>query len=258
MIDSHCHLDRLDLSNYQNNLHLAIKSANNAGVTHFLCPAVDLENFPEIEKIAQEEKNVFIAVGSHPSEELDRIITINELCEFARNPKVVAIGETGLDYYYCEDSTSAKQFQKERFITHIRAAKQVKKPLIVHLRDASHDLIQILKDEKASEIGGVMHCYTDDIATALAAIELNFYISFSGIITFKSANSIREIAKQIPLEKILIETDSPYLAPVPYRGKPNNPTYLPIIAEHLAKIRNIEIEKIASETSNNFFRLFYR
>jgi TatD DNase family protein len=256
MIDSHCHLDRLDLSNYENKFEFAIKHANSVGVTHFLCPAVDLENFPKILQIGNENESVFIAVGSHPSEELNREITVNELCELADNPKVVAIGETGLDYHYCENTKSAKEWQRRRFITHVHAANELKKPLIIHSREASTDIIQILKTEKSKDIGGVLHCFTEDLETAIAAIELNFYIGFSGIITFKSAEKIRSIAKQIPIDKILIETDSPYLAPVPHRGKPNSPAYLPLIAECLANLRNLTTKDIASQTTNNFFQLF--
>jgi len=253
LVDSHCHLDRLDLSQYDNNLDLAIKAAQGLGVGHFLCVCIDIDNFPAVLKIAERYQNVFASVGVHPTEIIPMEPSHEELAKLAQHPKVIALGETGLDYYR-DDSN--KEIQQERLRNHIRAAKEVKKPLIIHTRQAREDTIAILKEEQADTVGGVMHCFTEDLTMAEKAMELNFYISFSGIVTFKNATELQNIAKQIPLDRILIETDAPYLAPVPYRGKPNQPAYVRYVAEYIANLREISFEELAAQTSKNFFSLF--
>lgn len=253
LIDSHCHLDRLDLTKYNGDLNLALKAAEEKGVKHFLCVCIDLDNFKNVLQIAEAYSQVSASVGIHPTEIIPQEPTVEELVKLAKHPKVVALGETGLDYYRDD---SQKENQQERFRRHIRAAKEVKKPLIVHTRQAREDTLRIIEEEGAAEVGGVLHCFTEDLAMAQQAITQNFYISFSGIVTFQNAKSLQEIAQQLPLERMLIETDSPYLAPIPYRGKPNEPAYVYYVAEAIAKLRSIPFETIAKETTKNFSKLF--
>jgi TatD DNase family protein len=255
MIDSHCHLDRLDLTKYNGDLGAALLAAKNVGVEYFLCPGIDLENFPNILQIAKKHQNIVVSVGLHPSENLAHELKVEELCNLADDPLVVGVGETGLDYFYAADENQ-REFQRQRFITHIRAAKELKKPLIVHSRSAALDLLQILRQENVDQVGGVLHCFTEDWETAQAAMDLNFYIAFSGIITFKNALALQQIAKQVPLERLLLETDAPYLAPVPMRGKPNEPAFLRYTAEFISKLRDTDYAIIDRKTSDNFFRLF--
>lgn len=251
LADSHCHLDQLDLTPYNSDLSKAIEAARLKDVGYILCPAIDLDSFPSILKIAQENENVFAACGIHPTEKIQHEPTLSELIILGQNKKVVAIGETGLDFY--RDKSKTEQ-QKKLFRLHIQAAKILKKPLIVHSRDADSDMIKILFEEDAKQIGGVMHCFTGNQELAEKMLDLGFYISFAGIITFPNAQVLREIAKNISLEKILIETDAPFLAPVPIRGKSNEPVYLHYIAESIAKLRNISYEKFAVQTTENFLR----
>lgn len=253
LIDTHCHLDRLDLSNHNNDLSIALAVAKENSVEYFLNVCIDLENFDPVLKIAETYPQVFASVGVHPNEALEREPSIDELVKLANHKKVIAFGETGLDYYRKETD---KKIQQERFRRHIRAAKQLKKPIIVHTRQAREDTMKILKEEGADEVGGIMHCFTEDLATAQQAMDLNFYISFSGIITFQNAKELQSVAKQIPLDRLLIETDSPYLAPVPFRGKPNEPAYVYYVAEALAKLKEVSLEEIANHTTENFFKLF--
>lgn len=253
LVDSHCHLDRLDLMPYQGDLDLAINAAAKQGVSHILCVAVDLATIPQVIAIAERYPHVTASIGVHPTEELAQAVTIDELVALARHPKVVAIGETGLDYYRL---TGDPAWQQERFRTHIRAARQIGKPLIIHTRQARADTIAILQQEGAEAIGGVLHCFTEDWTMAQQALDLNFYISFSGIVTFKNALELKEIAKKVPLDRMLIETDAPYLAPVPFRGKSNEPAYVRYIAEYIAELRGIPITEIAAQTTENFYRLF--
>ena len=253
LVDSHCHLDRLDLTPYNGNLDLAIAAAKEKQVEHMLCVCIDLDNFPAVLSIAERYTNVSASVGVHPTEAITQEPTIKQLVQLASHEKVVALGETGLDYYR-EDN--AKEIQMERFRCHINAAKEVNKPLIIHTRQAREETIKILKEENAASIGGVLHCFTEDLSMAQQAIELNFYISFSGILTFQNAKELKEIAKQIPLERILIETDAPYLAPVPHRGKSNEPAYVYYVAHYLAELRNTNFATIAQVTTENFFNLF--
>lgn len=254
LIDSHCHLDRLDLSQYNGNLDLALQAAAQQDVQHFLCVCIDLEHFPDLITIAEKYPNVQTTLGLHPTEQVASEPTLEQLIELGSHPKVVGIGETGLDYYRCEGDV---KWQRQRFRTHIRAAKALQKPLIIHTRMAQADTIAILKEEQADTVGGVLHCFTESWDMAKTAIDdLGFYVSFSGIITFKNATELQQVAKNVPLERLLIETDSPYLAPVPYRGKPNEPAYVRYVAIALAAIKDTDVDTIATHTTNNFFRLF--
>lgn len=253
LVDSHCHLDRLDLSKYDNDLSNAITAAQAEGVERFLCVSIDFENFPAVLKTAEDFDSIYASVGVHPNEEGREEPTVEKLVELAKHDKVIAIGETGLDFFRSEGDT---EWQKERFRTHIRAAKITRKPLIIHCREAREDTLKIMREENAHEVGGIMHCFVEDLETAKAAIEMGFYISFSGIVTFNSAKELQEVARVVPDEWFMIETDSPYLAPVPFRGKPNQPLYVKHVAEKLAELRGDSVESIAQKSWNNFNRLF--
>lgn len=253
LVDSHCHLDQLDLTSYEGKLPRALLFAKEEGVQHFLCVCITLNDFPIMLKIVKEYPHVSASVGLHPNESTDREPSADELVALADDPKVVAIGETGLDYYRSEGDLD---WQRNRFREHIRAAKKIKKPLIVHSRQAREDTLTILKEEGAASIGGVMHCFTEDLSMANAAMDLGFYISFSGIVTFQNAKELQQVAMHIPLDRMLIETDSPYLAPVPFRGKSNQPAYVRHVAEFIAKLRGIDVTKLAEATTHNFFTCF--
>lgn len=255
LVDSHCHLDRLDLIAFDGNLTSALEFAAQNDVGYFLCVGIDIPTFPQVLAVAEKYPNVFASVGIHPTEDESHKITTDELIKLANHPKVVAIGETGLDFY--RDDTK-KDLQKERFRQHIQASIQTGKALIVHSRQARQDTIQVLKEEGADKVGGVLHCFTEDWEMAKQAIDLNFYISFSGIVTFQNAKELREVAKLVPLDRILIETDSPYLAPVPFRGKPNQPAYVRYVAQQIADLRDISYETVAEHTTTNFFKLFHK
>ena len=222
-------------------------------VTHALCVSVNLETFPEVLAIAERFPNIFASTGVHPDDRSGEEPDIDRLVGLAGHPKVVAIGETGLDYYRVEGDT---EWQRERFRTHIRAAKQTRKPLIIHTREAAEDTLRIMREEAAARVGGVMHCFTETTHVARRAMDMNFMISFSGIVTFKNATALKEVAREVPLENMLIETDSPYLAPVPYRGKTNQPAYVRFVAEEIARLKGVSIESVAEATTANFFRLF--
>ncbi len=252
-VDSHCHLDRLDLTPYDNKLDVALTAAKDNGVEYFLCVCIDLENFAAVHAIAKNYPNISASVGVHPNEQDCQEPSVAELVRLADDPLIVAIGETGLDYYRSEGDV---EWQRERFRTHIRAACECNKPLIIHTRQAHADTIEIMRQEGAQQVGGVMHCFTEDYTMAQQAMDLGFYISFSGIVTFKNAVELKEVAQKIPMDKMLIETDSPYLAPVPYRGKPNEPAYVKYVAEHIAELRSITVEEVGSKTSQNFYKLF--
>ncbi|MEI8055727.1 MAG: TatD family hydrolase [bacterium] len=253
LVDSHCHLDILDLTPYDGDLHRAIAAARAKDVNYILCPGVDIENFPNVLKIAESDSNIYAAVGLHPTEKDSREPSLNELIALGQNKKVVGIGETGLDFYYTANELE-REHQKKLFKLHIQAAKTLNKPLIIHARDAEADIVKLLTDEEAKIVGGVMHCFTGSSAFAEKAIELGFYVSFSGIVTFRNAQALREIAKDIPLEKMLIETDAPYLAPVPVRGKSNEPVYLHYIAEFIAELRGVPYEAFTGQITANFLR----
>lgn len=252
LADSHCHLDLLDLTAEEGDVGKVVQRATANGVPYLLNVCVKLAAFPTVLKTAEAFPLVWTSVGSHPNETSEET-SVDELVKLAQSPKVVAIGETGLDYFR---STGDLEWQRERFRVHIRAARAARKPLIVHTRDAKDDTIRIMREEKADEAGGVMHCFTEDWATAQKALDLGFYISFSGIVTFKSATVLQEVAEKVPLDRILVETDSPYLAPNPHRGKPNEPAYVRYTAEYLAALRNIHFDDFARQTTDNFFNLF--
>jgi len=253
LVDSHCHLDRLDLTPFNGELEGALENAREHGVGHMLCVCIDLEHFQDVLRPAQQHKNIFASVGVHPNEREGQEPDVATLVELAKDPEVIAIGETGLDYFRSEGDL---EWQRERFRTHIAAAKQSGKPLIIHMREATEDTLRILREESADEAGGVMHCFAEDWDAAKAAMDLGFYISFSGIVTFNSAKALKEVARQVPLDKMLVETDSPYLAPTPYRGKSNQPAFVKYVAEHIAQLRNTSVEEIREATTENFFRLF--
>jgi len=223
------------------------------GVDYALCAGVSLERFPGILAIAEAHPGIFASVGVHPDGEEGEEPSEQRLMDLAAHPKVVAIGETGLDYYRLQGDL---EWQRERFRTHIRAAKKVGKPLIIHTRSAADDTLAVLKEEGAEAVGGVFHCFTENAAMAQAALDMGFYISLSGIVTFKNAVDLKEVAKMVPLERLLVETDSPYLAPVPHRGKLNQPAFVRHVAEEITSLRNIPLSELAAATTNNFFRLF--
>lgn len=249
-IDSHCHINFPELAD---NLNEVLANMRASQVSHALCVAVDLDKFPQILSLAEQHDNIYASVGVHPDYELENEPTQAQLVRLSQHPKVVAIGETGLDYFRLQGDL---EWQRTRFRTHIRAAIECNKPLIIHTRSASADTLRLMKEEGAEKIGGVMHCFTESMEVALAAIEMNFYISFSGIVTFKKALELKEVATKIPLERMLIETDSPYLAPVPFRGKLNQPSYVKHVAEEIAKLRGISVEEVGAATSANFKKLF--
>lgn len=253
LVDSHCHLDQLDLAAYQGDLSKALRFAESQSVKHFLCVCITLQDFPHMMDTIKDFSAVSASVGLHPTEQHDHEPTADELAALAMHEKVVAIGETGLDYFR---STGDLDWQRERFRQHIRAAKKAGVPIIVHSRDAKADTLKILREENADLMGGVLHCFTEDLEMAQAAIEMNFYISISGIVTFKNATQIQDVAQKIPLSRLLIETDAPYLAPVPHRGKTNEPAYVRYVAEYIAKLRGVDVSEIAEATTRNFFALF--
>ena len=230
-----------------------LQRAHDNHVDYMLCVSVSLEAYPEVLAMAEQNQNVFASVGVHPNEQSGLDPSPEQLIRLAQHERVVAIGETGLDYFRCEGDM---QWQQQRFRNHIQAAKQVNKPLIVHTRDAASDTMDILEQEGAAQCGGVMHCFVESWEIAQRALDLGFYISFSGIVTFKNAEDLREVAAKMPRDRILIETDSPYLAPVPYRGKTNEPAYVYHVAECLAGIRGCSLDEIGNQTTENFFRLF--
>ncbi len=255
-VDSHCHLSFPEL---QAELPAIRAAMVRERVDRALCICTTLEEFETVHALATGYDNFWCSVGVHPDNEGVREPTVSDLQERAALPRVVAIGETGLDYYRLGDRSLADvEWQRERFRVHIRAARATGLPLIIHTRSASADTLAILREEGGREVTGVFHCFTETLDVARAALDLGFMISFSGILTFKNAADLREVARIVPLDRCLIETDSPYLAPVPYRGKINNPSYVPWVAEQLARIKGLDVETIAAETSRNFERLFAR
>ena len=249
-IDSHCHINFPDLAGKLPEV-FGLMAQNQ--VSHALCISVELEKFPEILALAEAHPNVYASVGVHPDHEDCTEPSVAELVALADHPRVVAIGETGLDYFRLNGDL---EWQRDRFRTHIRAARSCRKPLVIHTRSAADDTLRIMREEQAGDAGGVMHCFTESLAVAEAAIEMGFYISFSGIVTFKNAVALREVAAAIPLERMLIETDAPYLAPVPHRGQTNQPGFVKHVAEEIARIRGLSVETVGEVTSQNFFRLF--
>ena len=249
-IDSHCHINFPELAADIEGITAAM-AANK--VTHALCVSVNLESFPGILSIAMRVPSIFASAGVHPDERSGEEPDIDRLVGLAAHPRVVAIGETGLDYFRVTGDT---EWQRERFRTHIRAARSCGKPLIIHTREAAADTLGIMAQESAGEIGGVMHCFTETAEVAHRAMDMNFMISFSGIVTFKNALALKDVARNVPLDKMLIETDSPYLAPMPHRGKVNQPAYVRFVAEEIARLKGISIEAVALATTSNFLRLF--
>ena len=251
LVDSHCHLDFPEL---RADLPGVLARMGDNGVTHALTISTTLETWPAVREVAGTAPNLWCSAGVHPDERRDdREATLEDLLAMARDDKVVAIGETGLDYFRVEGDT---EWQRERFRTHIRAARECGKPLVIHTRNAAEDTLRIMQEEGAAEAGGVMHCFTETWEVAQAAIALGFHISFSGIVTFKNAAALKEVARRVPLERMLVETDSPYLAPVPHRGQPNQPAFVRHVAEEVARLRGIAFDEVARRTTENFFRLF--
>ncbi|OPX55251.1 TatD DNase family protein [Oceanospirillum multiglobuliferum] len=252
LIDSHCHLDRLDLSAYQGDLSAALDAAHDRGVSHFLAVSVTLDDVAELKDLARQYTSVFTSAGVHPLQELPHEPTVEEIVKEADDELVVAIGETGLDYHYALET---KAIQIERFKRHLLAAQKLDKPVIIHTRDAKEDTLQLLR-EYGPKAGGVLHCFTEDLEMARAGVALGYYISISGIVTFRNADQVREVAKAVPLDCLLVETDAPYLAPAPHRGKKCEPKHVRDVAEFIADLRGISYEELAMQTTANFFRLF--
>jgi TatD DNase family protein len=250
LVDSHCHLNFPELAS---NIDAVRASMLENQVGHALLISVTLEKFPEVLSLAEQYPNFFATVGVHPDYEDEPPFNVETLVALAKHPKVVGIGETGLDYFRL---TGDLTWQRERFRTHIRAAIKADLPLIIHTRSAAEDTLHIMQEENAQTVGGVMHCFTESIDVAMRAIEMGFYISFSGIVTFKNAAALKEVAQQVPLDRILVETDSPYLAPIPFRGKTNQPAYVKHVAEEVANLRNISLEALTQASTSNFFNLF--
>lgn len=251
-VDTHCHLTMLDLTSYDGNLNLALAQAREAGVSKFMSISVDLDDHIELAKIAARHADVGYTVGVHPCEDAATMAraTTDYLVELAQPEKVWALGETGLDYYHSTDFIAE---QKDCFARHIHASQIVKKPVVVHTRSAKHDTVDIIRAEKSTH--GILHCFTEDWETAKAVLDCGYYVSFSGIVSFKNAQDLRDVAKQVPLDRVLIETDSPYLAPMPYRGKSNEPKYVPYVAKALSDVYDKSLEEMAFITMQNFENL---
>ncbi|MGI9211411.1 MAG: TatD family hydrolase [Methylococcaceae bacterium] len=253
LVDSHCHLDRLDLSPFEGDFSKLMAEIANQGIVHQLCVSINMEAYSGMCELVADYAQVSVSVGVHPNETTGHEPTVEELIALASPAKVVAVGETGLDYYRSAGDNTAQQ---ERFRRHIAAARAVNKPLIIHTREARTDTLRILKEEGADQVGGVLHCFTEDWDTAQAAMDLGFYVSFSGIVTFKNATSVQETARKMPEDRLLIETDSPYLAPAPMRGKPNYPYYVRHVAHCVASLRDMDFDRLAETTTRNYQRLF--
>mgnify|MGYP001826620619 FL=1 len=251
LVDSHCHLDMLCPD--QGALTPVLDEASRQGVQHMLCVSVSLERFEPMLELIEPYPQVSASVGVHPDGTDVLEPDVDQLVRLGQQARIVAIGETGLDYFRVEGDI---EWQRERFRTHIRAARELNKPLIVHTRAAREDTLKIMAEERAADAGGVLHCFTEDWEMAQAAMDMNFYISFSGIVTFRNAQTLKDVARKMPVERMLVETDSPYLAPVPRRGKSNQPAYVRYVAEHVAELREESMEDVAAATTNNFYALF--
>jgi TatD DNase family protein len=250
LVDSHCHLD---FDEYRDRIPEVLAEMGAAGVSHALCISVTLTDFPRVRALAEAHDQLFATVGIHPDYPDEAPVPVDTLVRLADHPRVLAIGETGLDYYRLGGDL---EWQRDRFRTHIRAARACGKPLVVHTRAAADDTLRIMREERAEEVGGVMHCFTETLEVARAAVDLGFMISFSGIVTFKNAQNLRDTARVLPLDRLLVETDAPYLAPVPHRGKTNQPAYVRYVAAEIARVRDAPSEEIAATTTGNFLRLF--
>ena len=253
LIDSHCHLDQIDLTPYAGDFPTFVAQTLSAGVGHMLCVCINLEAYPAMRDLVADYPQISYSVGVHPCEQDGQEPTEALLTELAQDPKNVAIGETGLDYYHTREHRTQQQ---DRFRCHIRAARAAQKPLIVHTRQAPADTIRLLREEHAAEVGGVLHCFSESWEIACQAMALGLYISFSGVVTFRNAQRLREVAAKVPLDRLLIETDSPYLAPVPWRGKPNEPRHVIKVAEMIAEVRQISADDVIQATGTNYQRLF--
>ena len=251
LVDSHCHLDFPEL---RADIAGVLSRMSDNGVGHALTISTTLATFPAVREVAHAYSNVWCSAGVHPDEQRDgREASLEELLAMGSDPRVVAIGETGLDYYRLEGDL---EWQRERFRTHIRAARKLAKPLVIHTRSSAEDTLRVMREEGAEEVGGVMHCFTETLEVAEGAMAMGFHISFSGIVTFKNAKDLKEVARRVPMERMLVETDSPYLAPVPHRGKANQPAFVKHVAEEVAALRGIGFDDVARATTENFFRLF--
>lgn len=253
LVDSHCHLDRLKLDKYEGSLEAALNHARDRGVEKMLCVGISLENREAVVSLAEQYNDVVSSVGVHPLDIERGLATQDQLVEWGKHPKVVALGETGLDYYYSDES---KLQQQESFVIHLEAAKRAQLPVIVHTRDARQDTLDLIARHGCKDNAGVLHCFTESWEMAKAAMDMNYFISFSGIVTFKNAAELREVAEKMPLDRMLIETDSPYLAPVPFRGKPNEPAFVREVAHFLAELKGISVEELIRITGDNFHKLF--
>lgn len=250
LVDSHCHLD---FPEFSESVPQVVELMLGNGVGCAVCIGVTLEDLPRVLALAEAWPALLASVGVHPAATDVREPTTADLVRLAQHPRVIAVGETGLDYYWHKD---APEWQRERFRIHIRAARQLGKPLVVHTRDAAADTLRLLVEEGAAEVGGIMHCFTETWQVAEAALDQGFYISLSGIVTFRKALIVREVAQRVPLDRLLVETDSPYLAPVPFRGKTNQPGYVKYVAEEIARLRGLSYQEVVDATTENFFRLF--
>lgn len=255
-IDSHCHLDRLDLTPYGGELSGALQAAAEAKVSHMLCIGVDLNNSPTVVNIAEEHANVFSAVGVHPLDCHEMVPDIDTVKALAAHPKVVALGETGLDYHYA-NSEGVLAVQRQSFINHLQLGSELNLPVVVHTREARDDTVVFLQ-QYAGEARGVIHCFTESLEMAKQVLDLGFMISISGIVTFNNASALRDVVRYVPIESLLIETDSPYLAPVPHRGKTNEPKYVAEVGAYVASLKGVSVETLGQQTSDNFFRMFAR
>ena len=253
LIDSHCHLDRLRLDKYHGELDQAIAAAQAAGVEGILCVSISLDNRETVVSLAEKYPMVVASVGVHPLDIEAGLASIEELKTWSQHQKVVALGETGLDYYYSDES---KLMQQQSFTSHLQAAAESKLPVIVHTRDAKEDTLALIKNYGNEQSAGVLHCFTEDWDMAKRAIDLNYMISISGIVTFRNADTLRDVVKQLPLDRLLVETDSPYLAPVPERGKPNEPAFVREVAQFVAELKGISYRDLLRITAENFFKLF--
>lgn len=253
LVDSHCHLDRLDLSRYENGLDDAIAAAKAQGVENMLCVCISEENKDQVVQIASKYPGLFCSVGTHPSDVTSKVVSVEELKEWAQAPRVVALGESGLDYYHNQDFVN---IQKQSFINHLVAGGELELPIIVHTRNARQDTLDLIKEYGNQEAAGVLHCFTESWEMAKAAMDMNYYVSISGIVTFKNAEELRDVVRKMPLDRLLVETDSPYLAPVPYRGKPNEPKFVREVAQFVADLKGVSLEELAEMTTTNFYELF--
>jgi TatD DNase family protein len=250
LVDSHCHLDFPEVADQLDSVFALMRENQ---VDRALCVSVTLEDFPRVRRMAETYSHIHGSVGVHPDYEAVDAVTVPELLALADNPRIVAIGETGLDYFRLKGDL---EWQRERFRTHIRAARECGKPLIIHTRSSAEDTLRIMREEGAEKIGGVMHCFTESMEVAKAAMDLGFYISFSGIVTFKNAKDIKAVATAVPMESLLVETDSPYLAPVPYRGRTNQPGYVKHVAEEIARLKELPYDHVCAITTSNVLNLF--